>query len=119
MKSKRGEVSLKAIFGMVAFGILAIYTFIALLPIIWNFGIITTIGFVASCSLAFYKGTVFENPIAIVIIAVSYILTNAFIHALIPTIYENILSKSLLTASIIGLVFLYVYFWGRSFRVNL
>ena len=95
---------------------LAIWLVYALLPTIWELGYITTAGFLISCGLSFYRKIVLRDPRVIGIIAIGYLLSNAAVSTLLPMMYEDLLKKSFLTAAMIGIVFLVMYFKAKEIK---
>ena len=81
----------------------------ALLPSVFEVSFLTGIGFFIACAMSFYKGTVLKDPWIIAVIAIGYIMSNAIVGALIPEIYNSLISQSFLTAAILGIVFLGLY----------
>jgi hypothetical protein len=82
----------------------------------FELSIIAGIGFIISCSLAFYRGAVFKEPGIIVIIALGYTLTNIAISRILPKVYENFIQGSILAILIVLIVFLSVYLRGRELK---
>jgi len=105
----------KIVGNIILYGI-AIWLFIALFPTIWDLGFITTAGFLFSCALSLYRKVVLKDPRVIAIIAVGYILSNTAVSKLLPMIYEDLLKQSFLTAAMIGIVFLAIYFKAKEIK---
>ncbi len=93
---------------------LAIYLVYAFFPVIWDLGWITSLGFIVSCALSFYRKTVLKDPRVIGFIAIGYVLTNAAVSTVLPMLYDELIHQSLLTAAIVGLIFLAIYWRGKQ-----
>lgn len=88
----------------------------AFVPYMFQLSIITGIGFIIACLLAFYRGVVFKYPRIVGFIAVGYILTNLAISQILPMVYQDFIQGSVLTAIIIFAVFLTVYLRGKDLK---
>jgi hypothetical protein len=82
----------------------------------FNLGITTGFGFLIACGLAFYRGAIFKDPRIIALIAVGYVLTNLAIDQVFPMVYEDAIQGSIVTASIIFVVFLSIYLKGEELQ---
>jgi len=74
----------------------------------------TTVMFAISCGLAFYRGAVLREPRLIAYIAIGNIITHVLIQNLAPQIWSDTVQGSLISASLIALVFLIVYLRARE-----
>lgn len=88
--------------------------FYAFLDTIYKINPWSTVMFVVSCGLAFYRGAVIKEPRLIAYIAIGNIITHALLQNLVPQIWTNVVQGSLLTAGMISLVFLIVYLRVRE-----
>lgn len=93
-----------------------LYLTYALLPMMFELGMLTGLGFIVSCGISLYKGKAIKNPDLIPIIAIGYILTNTAISLVFPLVYENLISKSFLVAGIIFAVFASLYLRGKELK---
>lgn len=74
----------------------------------------STIMFVVSCGLAFYRGAVLREPRLIAYIAIGNIITHALMQNLAPQIWKDALQGSLLSAGMLAAVFLIIYLRARE-----
>ena len=89
------------------------YTF---LDFMFSLSFITGIGFIISCFLAFHRGVVFKEPGIIGFIAIGYVLTNTAVSQVLPMVYEETISGTVLTGLIIFSVFLTLYLKGKEIQ---
>jgi len=102
------NVKLPKIVTTILFFIIAIWMFQALLPSVAQYGFLTTLGFIGSCALSFYRGIAIKEPRVLALIATGYMLSSAATNALLPAIYANFLSNLFLNAILTGIVLLII-----------
>jgi hypothetical protein len=90
--------------------------FYALIPSIFKLSLLTGIGFIITCALAFNKGVIFKDPIFVMNVAVGYILTNVAVSQVLPTVYKEAVQGTIVTALIVFAVFLAIYLKGKELQ---
>jgi len=74
----------------------------------------STIMFVISCGLAFYRRAVLREPRLIAYIAIGNIITHALMQNLAPQIWKDAVQGSLVAAGMLLVVFLIIYLRVRE-----
>lgn len=74
----------------------------------------STIMFVISLGLAFYRGAIIRDPSLIAYIAIGNIITHTLMKSLLPQIWNNVVQGSILSAVVISLVALIIYLYIRQ-----
>ena len=110
MLSKMSSITKTTLISYFIAGIL----FYAFFDTIYKISPWSTIMFVASCGLAFYRGAVLREPRLIAYIAIGNIITHALMQNVVPQIWNNAIQGSLLSAVMLSLVFLIIYLRVRS-----
>ena len=108
-KKNKDEIVLPQWLSNILIYIFAIWLSTYMIPIMWNRGKITFIGFIGALSLSLYKKAILRYPFAPAILAILYMFSSTLSGIMFSAIYESIIGRSIITLIILLVLWLVLH----------